>query len=211
MHLTGIEHFLVDAAAVAGLVMLLALLAVTLAATMVIRRSRRRWRVVRGLISRRSRGGPLSRRPAVNGRALAASALGLTTNTVASPRWWATQNARRQMWREVTAAKHAVTVARRAGAPVGDLPALVRQLEGAARSADALAQADAHSPRRGRPATPEVRRVQRAALEVRDAAVDALQAAATAEVSPLLPSVRLEAAALAAGALAASTLRGPAS
>jgi hypothetical protein len=107
----------------------------------------------------------------------------------------------------VRAADHAVTVARRAGAPVGELPTLVQQLDAAARSADAVVLATARGPRGGRPATLEVRRIEEAALQVQDAAVVSLQTAAGADVDPLLTTVRLEATALAAGRRAANALR----
>lgn len=212
MHLTGFEHLLTDVAAVAVLVLLLGVIVLVAAATMVVRRSRRRWRTLRRrlLLRHPARPGVPTLLAGVDGRALAASGVRAAATTVGSPRWWATQQARRCMWRDVTAARHAVSVARRAGAPVGDLPALARQLETAARSADALARAGARSPRSAAPATAEVRRIDEAAQQIRRAAVDSLQTVATAETDLLLPSVRLEVAALAAGMRAVGALRGPA-
>lgn len=180
MQLTGIEHALIDAAVAVVLVVVVAFLVVTAVATVIVRRVRRRW------------------------RALAAA------TTLASPRGWAAQQARRRMWRAVRAADHAVAVARRAEVSVGDLPTLARQLEAAARSTDALVLATARGPRGGRPAILEVRRVEEAALQIHDAAVVSLQTAASADVDPLLSTVRLEAAALAAGSRAASVLHRPA-
>ena len=208
VHITGIEHLVVDAAAVAGLLVLLAVIVIAAASTFMLRRLRRRWRALRRPVGRRSSGfGLLTRVPAIDGRRLAATGMSLAT-TLASARWWATQQDRRRMWRAVTAAKHAVAVARRAGAPVGDLPTLACQLEAAARSADALARAAAGSPRVGAPASTEVRRVEEAALQLHRAAVDSLKAIATTDVSPLLRSVRLEAQALAAGIRAVGASRG---
>lgn len=175
-----IEHLVVDVTAVAGLVVLLAVIALAAATTLMLRRLRR----------------------------LAAASTSLAT-TLTSAQWWATQQERRRMWRAVTAAKHAVAVARRAQAPVGDLPTLASQLETAARCADALARATAHSPRGTAVASTDVRRVEEAALQMHRAAVDSLQLIANSEVSPLLPSVRLEAQAVAAGIRAVGALRRP--
>lgn len=203
MHITGIEHLVVDVAAVAGLVVLLAVIVLAAAATLMLRRLRGRWHAVR----RHPTGFRLSTRvPAIDRRRLASAGTSLAT-TLASARWWAAQQDRRRMWRAVSAANHAVTVARRAGAPVGDLPTLARQLETAARSADALARAAGRSPRGTAPASADVREVEKAALQMHRAAVDSLQAVATSEVSPLLHSVRLEAQAVAAGVRAVGASR----
>jgi hypothetical protein len=51
-------------------------------------------------------------------------------------RWIAAGRARRKLWRAVGAAGHAVAVARKAGAPTGDLDALCRRLRQAAADAD---------------------------------------------------------------------------
>jgi hypothetical protein len=50
--------------------------------------------------------------------------------------WREGSRARRELWRAVGAAEHAVSVARRGGAPTGDLDALCRRLRQAAGSAD---------------------------------------------------------------------------
>src|SRR5262249_58190238 len=51
-------------------------------------------------------------------------------------RWREGGRARRELWRAVGAAEHAVAAARRGGAPTGDLDALCRRLRRAAGSAD---------------------------------------------------------------------------
>jgi hypothetical protein len=51
-------------------------------------------------------------------------------------RWLAAARERRQLWRAVSDAEHAVTTARRAGAPTGDLDGLCRRLREAAGHAD---------------------------------------------------------------------------
>jgi hypothetical protein len=204
--LNGIEALLVEAAALAGLVLVVAFIFLTAAATIIVRRVRRRWHLERRPGRSRLSGYGLAHMVSVSGRHAVAS-MGLNAvDTVASPRWWATQQARRRMWRAMAAARHAVTVARRASAPIGDLPALLRQLEVAARSADALARAGAHGPGRAQPVIAEVGRIEDAATRLQDAAVQSLQALATADVDPLLPAVRREVAALAAGARAAALL-----
>jgi hypothetical protein len=50
-------------------------------------------------------------------------------------RWWSGVRARRELWRAVGAAEHAVAAARRGGAPIGDLDGLCRRLRRAAGSA----------------------------------------------------------------------------
>ena len=210
VHITGIEDLVIGAAAVVGLVFLLVVIVLTAATTLMVRRVRRRWQALRRPVHLRPSGSRLSTRvPAIDRRRLAATGASLAT-TLASARWWATQRDRHRMWRAVTAAKHAVAVARRSGAPVGDLPALASRLEAAARSADALARAAALSPRGGAPASTDARQIEEAALEMHRAAVDSLQAVTTAEVSPLLPSVLLEVQAVTAGIRAVSALRRPA-
>src|SRR3954451_15719841 len=61
--------------------------------------------------------------------------------TLGSPGWWLIQNRRHQMWRAVSSAQHAVSVARGADVAVGDLPALASQLNAAASGVDAVLRA----------------------------------------------------------------------
>ena len=200
-----IGGLLVDAAAFAALVVLIGFIGVVVLTTMMVVRLRRRWRSLR---QRLHGSGILAESGRVDGSAVSAAAMA-SGSRFASPHWWATQQARRRMWRAVTAASHAVKVARASGAPVGDLTTVVRQLEVAARSADALARADADLPGSGRPGVLEARRIEEAALHVQQAALQSLQSIATVEIEPLLPAVRLEAAALAAGVRAAAVARRP--
>jgi len=204
-----IGGLLVDAAAFAVLVVLLGLIGLTALATMMVVRLRRRWRSLRGSVRARVHGSGLIAESSPVDRSAVSAAAMASGSRLTSPHWWATQQARRRMWRSVTAASHAVKVARASGAPVGDLTTVVRQLEVAARSADALARADADVPGNGRSGVLETRRIEEAALHVQQAALQSLQSIATVEIEPLLPAVRLEAAALAAGVRAAAVARRP--
>src|SRR5437899_8428836 len=74
--------------------------------------------------------------------AMAGSSLGSTRSRwlwslpVPDRRWREGGRARRELWRAVGAAEHAVAAARRGGAPTGDLDGLCRRLRKAAGSAD---------------------------------------------------------------------------
>jgi hypothetical protein len=207
---TGIERLTVEAAAVAGLAVLLAVIVLATATMVMLRRVWRRWHALRHPFRGYLNGSrPRSLALAIDRRRLAATSASVAT-TVVSARWWANQRDQRRMWRAVTAAQHTVAVARRAGAPVGDLPTLACGLHSAARSVEALARAEARGPRGGAPASTEVRRLEEAAVQIHQAAIDSLRAVATADLDPLLPSVRLEARAVAAGIRAVGILRRPA-
>ena len=204
-----IGGLLVDAAAFAVLVVLVGVVGLTALTTLMVVRVRRRWRSLRESVGARMHGSGLLAGSGTADRGAVSAAAMASGSRLTSPHWWATQQARRRMWRSVTAASHAVKVARASGAPVGDLTTVVRQLEVAARSADALARADADVPGNGRSGVLETRRIEEAALHVQQAALQSLQSIATVEIEPLLPAVRLEAAALAAGVRAAAVARRP--
>jgi hypothetical protein len=97
-------------------------------------------------------------------------------NSVASPSWWVVQRDRRDMWRSVVAARRAVSVATRADAPVGDLPALARQLQKAAAGVDAALRASGGDRRLMRDVTADRRRIEAAAADIRTAAMASLGA-----------------------------------
>jgi len=204
-----IGSLLVDAAAFAVLAFVLGAIGLTALATMMVVRLRRRWRSLRESARARLHGSGLLADARKVDRGTVTAAAMASGSRFTSPHWWATQQARRRMWRGVSAASHAVKVARASGAPVGDLPTVLRQLEAAARSADALARADADVPGNGRSGVLETRRIEEAALHLQQAALQSLQSVAAVEVEPLLPAVRLEAAALAAGVRAAAIARRP--
>lgn len=181
---------------VIGVMSVLLVISTLAAATMLtVRGVRRRYRAVRSQFGARGvESGSRAVLPAVG-----AAAVG----TLASPTWWAVQRDRHQMWRAVSSAEHAVAVARGAGVPVGDLPALARQLTAAAGGVDALLRASARSSSQRREATGERRRLEAAAADLQGAALDSLRMAAAAHAEPVLSQVRLEVAALGAGLRAA--------
>lgn len=196
--------------AIVGLALLSGVVVLTVAATIAVRRVRRRWRAWRhGGVVRLQEAGRVRTEPVTGGPVVPAAVLASAAN-VARPQWWAVQQSRRGMWRAVAAARHSVGVAGRSGAPVGDLPTLVAQLDLAARRADALARAYAGRADGSRSHHREVRRIEEAALQVHEAAVASLRSLAVAESEALLPAVRLEVAALAAGVRAAAGSRRPA-
>jgi len=65
----------------------------------------------------------------------------------ADPSWWSIRDERRSLHRSASAAQHSVAAAVAAGAPVGELPALCRDLRRLCRAADRrlmLAAVDGH-------------------------------------------------------------------
>jgi hypothetical protein len=157
-------------------------------------RLRRRWRRRRStfdlLVRRPLKSVPVSRMS--NG----------VINSVASPSWWVVQRDRRDMWRSVVAARRAVSVATRADAPVGDLPALARQLQKAAAGVDAALRASGGDRRLMRDVTADRRRIEAAAADIRTAAMASL-GAIRGDVQPVVSAISVEVAALAAGIQAA--------
>jgi hypothetical protein len=127
--------------------------------------------------------------------------LGYVVRTpAASPTWWTAQVDRRRLWRSVDAAEHAVATAKAAGAPLGDLPSLNRQLRRAAGAVDSAMVAASRS------RTPTSAAVQRQARDIRAsadrihrAAVESLSTMADGHMSQLARSVEIETEALRAG------------
>ena len=117
-----------------------------------------------------------------------------------STTWWTVQVVRRRLWRSVSAAEHAVLTAREAGAPVGDLPTLVRQLR---RAADAVDRALVAAGRARTPASAVVRHREQetrdSAERIYAAAMESLTTTARGHTSELARSVQLETEALRAG------------
>lgn len=183
-----------------GVVTMMLLLAVATTTALAVRAVRRRYRRLRSRVGMRGIG--TTARPDLPAvRAVAAA-------TVGSTAWWASQRDRQRMWRAVSAAQNAVSVAQQSGAPVGDLPALCRQLSTAAGGIDAVLRASAGDRSWRRDAGAE--QVERAALDVQRAAVESLTMVAAADTAPVLSAVRLEVAALAAGVRAAGAASRPA-
>jgi hypothetical protein len=155
-----------------------------------VRRGRRHYDVFR------ARGSELF--PAWNPATLGA----VVTTTVGSPSWWLVQQRRHRMWRAVTSCESAVAVAQRTGAPVGELPSLVRRLRSAADRVDA--QLRASTALGSRDAGAAASGIEAAAADLQGAAEDAVRITAADESEPLRSAIRLEVAALAAGVRAAS-------
>ena len=118
----------------------------------------------------------------------------------ASLSWWSIRNERRALRRSVGAAEHAVTAARAAGAPVGELPALCRDLHRVHRDADRqlmLAALDGRG--HDDQARAEAAAVRGSAEQIRSLAARALTVASGPASSQLAGQVEAEAVALAAG------------
>jgi hypothetical protein len=127
-------------------------------------------------------------------------------------RWREGGRARRELWRAVGAAEHAVTAARRSGAPTGDLAALCRRLRQAAESADrrlAIGQRPAVPGAGPEPAIGEVSGLVSAAGQIQAAASAALASVSAPAAHQLAADVRIEAEALAAGLASAAGTKGP--
>jgi hypothetical protein len=122
-------------------------------------------------------------------------------------RWLTAAAARRRLWRAVSAAGHAVTAAREAGAPTGDLDSLCRRLRQAAADADrslVLAGRATAASRRAEPVSAQVSDLVRAAGLIQDAAASAVASLSRPAARSLADDARREAEALAAGIATAS-------
>lgn len=129
-------------------------------------------------------------------------------------RWLGATRERRRLWRAVGAAEHAVAVARRAGAPTGDLDGLSRRLRQAAGDADdclSVSRLPAEpGAGHGEGAMTEVSDLVAAAGLIQDAAASAIALTTRAASAGLAGDARREAVALAAG-IAAAAGAGPGS
>jgi hypothetical protein len=184
---------IVIATGVMGLCFVIATVAV---AFVVVRGVRRRYRALRRRLMPGWGGRPdlegLLRSPG----AVAAASLG-------SPGWWVAQNRRHRMWRAVTSAEHAVRVARQAGVPVGDLPALAQGLRRAANRVDALLRASGRMSSLRDEDRADSDRIIAAAADLRAAALATLRYDSHADTDTVVSAVEIEVAALAAGIRAA--------
>ncbi len=127
-------------------------------------------------------------------------------------RWREGGRGRRELWRAVGAAEHAVAAARRGGAPTGDLDGLCRRLRQAAGSADrrlAIGQRPAVAGAGLEPAVSEVGGLLSAAGQIQAAASAALASVSRPAARQLADDVRIEVAALAAGLASAAGTEGP--
>ena len=176
---------------------MLVMVSVTVAAiAIVVRRIRRGYRSWRARICR----------PAAltgSGDSNVAALPSLAASTLGSPSWWALQRDRQRMWRAVTSAQRAVGAAGRAGAPVGDLPAVTRQLVSAARTVDAALRASAGARGPVSQVATERRRIESAAQAIQVAALESLETLAGVDVGTLVSTVHHEVVAVAAGVRAA--------
>ncbi len=155
--------------------------------------------------------------PVLAGRARGAAAVAGGTGPRWSPpvpdrRWREGGQARRELWRAVGAAEHAVAAARRGGAPTGDLDGLCRRLRQAAGSADrslAIGQRPASAGAGLEPAACEVGDLLSAAGQIQAAASAALASVSRPAARELAGDVRVEVAALAAGLATAAGAGAP--
>lgn len=180
-----------------GVVWLIFLVAMGAVAFRVVRGVRRRYRSVqaRRPVPPREAPADLPSRLRVTGSVAAAS--------LGSPGWWAVQNRRHRMWRAVTSAEHAVSVARRADVAVGDLPALAGRLRGAANRVDAVLRASARQGSLRKEDRLDCDRIVAAAADLRSAALSSLRSGSHIDTDTVVSAVRIEVAALAAGVRAA--------
>jgi len=126
-------------------------------------------------------------------------------------RWWSGVRARRELWRAVGAAEHAVAAARRSGAPIGDLDGLCRRLRRAAGNADrslAIWQGSAVAGVGLEDAAGEVRDVVSAARQIQAVASAALASVSRPVARELADDVRAEVVALTAGIASAAGAAG---
>jgi len=152
--------------------------------------------------------------PVLAGRARGTAALAgsagsrwLWSLPVPDRRWREGARARRELWRVVGAAEHAVAAARRGGAPTGDLAVLCRRLRQAAGSADrslAIGQRSAVAGAGPEPAGCEVTDLLSAAGQIQSAASAALASMSRPAARELADDVRGEVVALSAGLASAA-------
>jgi hypothetical protein len=166
------------------------------------RRIRRRLDAARRVMAARAAGGgPLS----IGSR-------WLWSRRLPDRRWIAAARARQELWRAVSAAGHAVTAARQAGAPIGELDTLCRRLRHAAADADrALAVARRAPAAAGEldPVSSQIGDLVKTAGLIHDAAASAVASVYQPTATSLAGDARREAVALSAGiAIAARAAAG---
>jgi len=179
-----------------GVVGLLFIVAAGVGAVVVVRGVRRRYRSARArVLAVRGRQHDLEGFLRVSGSVASAS--------IGSPGWWAAQNRRHRMWRSVTSAEHAISVARRADVAVGDLPSLAGRLHTAASGVDAVLRASGRQGSLRDQDRVDCDRIMAAASDLRSAALSSLRFGSHADTETVVSAVQLEVAALAAGVRAA--------
>jgi hypothetical protein len=169
------------------------------------RRVRRRLQALGPVLAGRARGAAA----AVGG---GAGSRWLWSLPVPDRRWREGGRARRELWRAVGAAEHAVAAARRGGAPTGDLDGLCRRLRQSAGSADrrlAIGQRPAVAGAGLDPAVSEVSGLLSAAGQIQAAASAALASVSRPAARQLADDVRIEVTALTAGLASAAGTEGP--
>jgi hypothetical protein len=172
------------------------MLAAGAAAFVVVRRVRRRYRSMRArLVSFRGRPPDLQGLISVSGS--------VASTTIGSPGWWVAQNCRHRMWRAVTSAEHAVSVAHRADVAVGDLPGLATRLRATADGVDAVLRACGRQGSLREHDRRDCERIVTAASELRQAALSSLRSGSHTDTETIASAVQIEVAALAAGIRAA--------
>ena len=164
------------------------------------RRVRRRLQALGPVLAGRARGAAA----AVGG---GAGSRWLWSLPVPDRRWREGGRGRRELWRAVGAAEHAVAAARRGGSPTGDLDGLCRRLRRAAGSAGrflAIGQRPVVAGAGLVPAACEVSDLMLAAGQIQAAASAALASVSRPAARELAEDVHVEVAALAAGLASAA-------
>jgi hypothetical protein len=126
-------------------------------------------------------------------------------------RWVAAGRTRRRLWRAVSAAEHAVSQARKAGAPTGDLDALCRRLRQAASDAGrslAMAGRATVPSHQEEPVSSQITDLVEAAGLIHEAAASAVASMSRPAARSLADDVRREAVALSAGIASAARTGG---
>ena len=117
----------------------------------------------------------------------------------ANSSWWASTSERRSLRRSASAAEHSVAAAVAAGAPVGELPALCRDLRRVCRDADRKLMLAAMDGRDREQAQVQAAAVLASAERIRSLAVRTLSESSDPEASRLAAQLDIETAALDAG------------
>ena len=156
------------------------------------RRVRRRLEAARRVMAARAAGGgPVS----IGSR-------WLSSRRLPDRRWIAAARARQELWRAISAADHAVTAARQAGAPIGELHTLSRRLRRAAANADRALSVARRAPAAAGelgPVTSQVGDLVKTAGLIHDAAASAVASVYQPAATNLADDARREAVALSAG------------
>jgi hypothetical protein len=174
-----------------ALIVIAALMVATAVAAFIgFRLVRRKWRLVKVTVAVRT-----------------ATAIWNGTETLRGT--WNPYRARRAMWRSVTGAERAVADAERAGASMGDLPALCRRLRTGATSVDGLLDLGTGLPGGTAAVRREVDDVMAAARGIHHAAVRAGRDVAAPGIQALLADAERELECVAEGVAVSRSALGP--